>query len=81
MTSTTALQYPPNHENRLLRISDVINITRLSRSSIYALAAEGRFPKSIPLVPGGVSRAWVYSEIQDWLEQRIAERDQEVSND
>ena len=69
-----------HYGKRLLRIGEVINITGLSRSSIYALAAEGRFPKSIPLIPGGMSRAWVYSEIQDWLDQRIAERDQEASH-
>ncbi len=79
MKHKTPLQYPIYEENRFLRIGDVINITRLSRSSIYALAAEGRFPKSLPLVPGGSSRAWLQSEIQKWIDQRIQERDQEVS--
>lgn len=80
MKPKTPLQYPIYEENRFLRISDVINITRLSRSSIYALAAEGRFPKSLSLVPGGSSRAWLQSEIQEWIDQRIQERDQETAN-
>jgi len=62
---------------RLIRIKDVMAWSGLSKSYVYALAADGRFPQSISLVPGGTSRAWVYSEVSDWLEQRIAERDRE----
>jgi prophage regulatory protein len=69
------------NELRLLRVGDVIELTKLSKSYVYALAAEGRFPKSIPLVPGGTSRAWVYSEVQDYINQRIADRDQETGNE
>jgi prophage regulatory protein len=71
----------PQHELRLLRVGDVIDLTKLSKSYVYALAAEGRFPRSIPLVPGGTSRAWVYSEVLEWIDQRIAERDQEAGNE
>jgi prophage regulatory protein len=66
--------------NRLIRINQVMDLTGLSKSYVYALAADGRFPKSISLVPGGTSRAWVYTEVQDWLNQRIVERDLEVGN-
>lgn len=66
------------NEIRLLRVGDVIELTKLSKSYIYALAAEGRFPKSIPLVPGGTSRAWIFSEVSTWINQRIADRDQET---
>jgi prophage regulatory protein len=68
-------------ELRLLRIGDVIDLTKLSKSYVYALAAEGRFPRSIPLVPGGTARAWVASEVQAWIGQRIADRDQEKGNE
>jgi prophage regulatory protein len=60
--------------NRLIRIREVMDLTGLSRSYIYTLAADGRFPKSISLVPGGTSRAWIYEEVQDWICQRIGER-------
>lgn len=60
---------------RLIRVREVVDLTGLSKSYVYALAAEGRFPKSIPLVPGGTSRAWLESEVHDWVGQRIAERD------
>ena len=77
--STTTAHSSAHHQ--LLRIGDVVKLTALSRSYIYALAKEGRFPKSIPLVPEGTSRAWVYAEVQDWLNSRIAERDQETNNE
>ncbi|KZX58453.1 hypothetical protein A3709_01785 [Halioglobus sp. HI00S01] len=59
---------------RLLRVKEVLNLTGLSRSYLYTLSGDGRFPGSVPLVPGGTARAWVYSEVQDWLNQRIEER-------
>lgn len=61
-------------ELRLVRIKEVGRLTGLSRAYIYALASEGRFPTSVPLVPGGTSRAWVYSEIMEWIENRINAR-------
>lgn len=62
----------------LVRMSHLIEDLGLSRSHIYRLMADGRFPKSVSLVPGGTSVAWVSSEIQAWIDERIAERDQEV---
>lgn len=61
---------------RILRIKQIPEITGLSRSYIYHLSAQGKFPRSVPLVPGGVSRGWLRSEVLQWLEQRVAERDQ-----
>lgn len=62
---------------QILRIKHLPEITGLSKSYIYHLTATGKFPRSIPLVPGGVSRGWLLSEVRLWMEQRIAERDQE----
>ena len=70
-----------NTRNRLIRIGEVKELTGLSRSYIYELASNDLFPKSVPLVPGGIARAWVHAEVEEWLNQRIAERDGEVSND
>lgn len=67
-------------DKRLIRIGEAMKLTGLSRTSLYSLSAQGLFPRSVPLVPGGTSRAWVRSEILAWVEQRIAERDQEFSN-
>jgi prophage regulatory protein len=79
-SSTFLLPSEPN-ETRLIRIGKVMLLTGLSRSYIYFLSAEGRFPKSISLVPGGTSRAWIFSEVINWVEERIAERDQETGNE
>jgi prophage regulatory protein len=70
--------YPEYGETRLIRIGHVMSLTGLSRSYIYALALEKRFPKSVPLVSGGTSRAWVAAEVQEWINNRIAERDREA---
>jgi len=65
-------------DSTFLRINQVITSTGLSRSYIYQLSKSGSFPKAVSLVPGGSSVAWVASEIEAWINERIAERDQEV---
>ena len=59
---------------RLIRIREVMNLVGLSKSHIYHLAAQGKFPKSIPLVPSGTSVAWLESEIEDFIAQQIKAR-------
>lgn len=71
---------PDKKNSRLIRITEVMAITGLSRSYIYALSAAEKFPRSMSLVPGGTSRAWLHSEVIDWVDQRVAERDLEVTN-
>ena len=50
---------------RLLTLRDVLNITALSRSSVYALMAESRFPK--PLRVGSRAVRWVEQEVLDFI--------------
>jgi len=66
---------------RLIRIKEVAHQTQLSKSYLYKLSGEGQFPKSLSLVPGGTSVAWVESEVQAWIDQRIAQRDGGTSNE
>lgn len=63
-----------NQTTRLIRIRQVMNLVGLSKSHIYCLASQGKFPKSIPLVPGGTSVAWLESEIEDFINQQIKAR-------
>ena len=57
---------------RFLSMRRVLDITSLSRTQIYRLQAAGSFPKSVPL---GTSRvAFVESEVEEWIADRIAER-------
>ena len=79
MTTNAAIAGFDTPQRRLIRIREVRELTGLSRSYIYSLSAEGLFPRSIPLVPGGTARAWLHDEVMDWLEGRVAERDLEVS--
>ncbi|WP_350627990.1 AlpA family transcriptional regulator [Pseudoalteromonas sp. CAL260-MNA-CIBAN-0059] len=58
---------------RLSKLKVVIKKTSLGRSTIYEFIAEGTFPKQISL--GAKSVAWLESEIDDWIMERISERE------
>lgn len=57
----------------ILRIKDVKKQTGLSPSTIYAMIAEDKFPKQIKLSTR--SSGWLQSEITDWIESKVADRD------
>lgn len=80
MSSQLAADYGRRHGgvvtelDAFLKLDDVKRATGLGRSKIYALMADGKFPK--PVNPtGGRGVAWIGSEIAQWQRQRIAERD------
>ena len=54
----------------LIKLKAVINMTGLSRSSIYALIQKRAFPEPVKLSER--SSAWVVSEVQEWIESKIA---------
>lgn len=58
---------------RLIRLKDVIDTTGLARSTIYKYTDKGIFPKAVTL--GGRAVAWVESEVQEWILERIELRD------
>jgi prophage regulatory protein len=62
---------------KLLKLKDVLAITGLSRSYVYALAQQDIFPKPIKLSER--ASAWVEAEIEEWINSRIALRDQEAA--
>ena len=51
------------------RLSGVKSMVGLSRSTIYALMAAGKFPKSISL--GERAVGWLESDIQGWIDSRV----------
>ena len=51
------------------RLSGVKSMVVLSRSTIYALMAAGKFPKSISL--GERAVGWLESDIQGWIDSRV----------
>lgn len=54
---------------RFLRFPEVQARCGLSRSGIYAKAAQGQFPKPVPIGPNAV--AFVEAEIDAWVDARI----------
>ena len=64
-------------KKKLLRLPEVISRTGYKRSNIYQLMYLGDFPKSVQLGPRAV--AWLSSEIDQWIDDRVKERDQKLS--
>lgn len=64
---------------KILRRSDVESLTGMSRSSIYAMMAEGSFPKSIRLTARAVG--WLEDEVHEWIKTRILETRLEADDD
>ncbi|ODS10559.1 uncharacterized protein VSF3289_00818 [Vibrio scophthalmi] len=62
---------------RFLKLKEVMEKTALSRSAIYRKMNDGEFPQSVSL--GDRAVAWVDSEVQDWVIDRVAERDEQIS--
>lgn len=60
---------------RIIRLKQVIELTGLSRSTIYDLMNpkltryDPDFPKSIQLTQGTVG--WIYTEVEQWIENKI----------
>lgn len=60
-------------QTRILRLPEVSKITGLARPTIYWQVRRGLFPRQIQLGPKSVG--WLESDIQAWLNERIAARD------
>lgn len=61
---------------RVLRLAQVVEITGLKRPTIYKLIASGHFPRQVKL--GSTAAGWISTEIEAWLDQQIAARDDGV---
>ena len=59
---------------RFLRLPEVIQISGYRRSSIYEMIKAGNFPAPVHLGPRAV--AWLESEVEAWMQERIDARDQ-----
>lgn len=58
---------------RIMRLKEVMSSTGLGKTSIYKFISEGQFPKPISL--GDRAVGWVESEVDEWIMDRIEERD------
>ena len=53
---------------RFVRLPEVVQLTGVSRSTIYRWMANGEFPKQVSL--GGNTVAWLEAEIEDWIQKK-----------
>lgn len=63
--------------NTLIRLPEVQRRTGYSKAWIYRLISQKRFPSTIKI--GSRAIAFVESEIDEWVNQRIAESRGEVA--
>jgi prophage regulatory protein len=64
------MQIRSNDGPTIIRLPSVKSKTGWSRSSIYSLMAQGKFPAPVSL--GSRAVGWVESEIDQWIASRIA---------
>ncbi|EGQ8014062.1 TPA: AlpA family transcriptional regulator [Vibrio cholerae] len=60
---------------KVIRLKEVIELTGLSKSSIYRMASDDKFPK--PLSLGARSVGWIESEVTQWLAEKLGARNQQ----
>jgi len=70
---------PTSGEPRLERIAKVTARVGLGKSEIYRRAALGAFPRPVKL-GGARASAWDSREIDQWIADRIAERDAKAAS-
>lgn len=63
--------------NTLIRLPEVQRRTGYSKAWIYRLISQNRFPLAIKI--GSRAIAFVESEVDEWISQRIEERDAVIS--
>jgi prophage regulatory protein len=56
----------------MLRLAEVIERTKLGKTTLYALQKSGKFPHSVPLTPNSVR--WIEAEVEAWLARQAARR-------
>jgi prophage regulatory protein len=52
----------------VLRLRDVLQLTKLSRASVYRAVQRGEFPRPISLARR--ASGWKASEVQNWIDSR-----------
>jgi len=60
---------------RLLKRHAVLDRVSMSTAKLYQLMNQGKFPRPVRLAGAGV--AWLESDVDGWIADRVAERDAE----
>lgn len=74
---TVPVDYMPRE--RFIRLPEVLYTTGLSRSTVYEMMTRKQFPAQVSL--GGKTVAWLESEVESWMAERIANRHQVPQHD
>ena len=70
MSNPQAISTPSS--KNILRLPQVVQKTGLSRATIYAYIKKNQFPVQLSL--GERSSGWLESEVENWIDSRIALR-------
>ncbi len=63
---------PVLENDRLIKLSEVCELTGLGKTMIYRLVRPGMFPQQYK--PGGASSRWSAAEVQAWIAEVKARR-------
>ncbi|MBZ5499157.1 MAG: AlpA family phage regulatory protein [Acidobacteriia bacterium] len=63
----------PGPEGCILRAKKVIELTGLSRSTLWRLQRHGKFPRSRRI--GDVAVGWLDAEVRGWINGRFSNED------
>ncbi|TXE35192.1 AlpA family transcriptional regulator [Serratia marcescens] len=73
-TPSPVLQNGYTPRERFIRLPEVLYTTGLPRSTVYEMMSRKQFPVQVSL--GGKNVAWLVSEVEQWMDERIANRHQ-----
>ena len=65
-----------SHPMQLIDKKDLVKLVKYSPQHIARLEKAGQFPKRLQLGQNRV--AWMMSEVEEWIEDRIKKRDAEI---
>ncbi len=54
--------------DKIIRVKEVLDLTGLSRTTLWRLEKKGQFPTRLPLTAGSVG--WRLREVQAWIEKK-----------
>lgn len=77
MQTSESNTQPATPSPRLWRMPDIKSATRICKSKIYSMIADGSFP---PPVKIGRATAFVRGEVEAWIQARIAESRQPAAS-
>jgi prophage regulatory protein len=79
ISSSKAASAHACNSERFIPLEEVELSISLKKSTIYAMVASGTFPPPVQITP--TARAWVMSEVQNWMTDRINSRSKPTRTD